>query len=301
MTGSNVQSLEQLSLETAFEWRQRWTWYDMWRKAVPCLSRRHKKCTTAECLPLKARDEETGRRSRPKMPSWLDLRHTDEFVGEVARPQSMEASIGQHRQFVLDLLRKSQPVQITEERCHVPGSTSSVDQPGNRVEHGPQPVRQAIRNAGECSIAVVKARQHQWHDKRHEDWPRIRRTNAAESAQHGEAAGHHLRDISLHADVAVQINPEVSDWSRRRDDIVPDTQTGRRKLMLTSNGCAPEHFRLDCVQLKTIRLHLFCNVINASRNLLLQLQGIRWRWVAAYLCVVSMEMRNEVMPFDEPQ
>ena len=139
MTGSNVRSLEQLSLETTFEWRQRWTWCDMWRKAVPCLSRRHRKCTTAECLPLKARDDETGRRSRPKMPSWLDLRDTDEFVGEVARPQAMEASIGQHRQFILDPLRIPQPVQITEERCHVLGSTSSVDQSGSRVEYGPQP------------------------------------------------------------------------------------------------------------------------------------------------------------------
>ena len=83
------------------------------------------------------------------------------------------------------------PVQITEERCHVLGSTGSVDQPSRRVEHGPQSVYQPIRDAGECGIAVVKASQHQWHDERHKDWPRNRRTNAAESPQHRETAGHH--------------------------------------------------------------------------------------------------------------
>ena len=71
--------------------------------------------------------------------------------------------------------------------------------------------------------------------------------------------------------------------------------------MLTSNGCTPEHFRLGCVELKTIRLHPFCNIIHASRNPLLQLQDIRRRRVAADLRVVSIQMRNEVMLFDEPQ
>jgi hypothetical protein len=71
--------------------------------------------------------------------------------------------------------------------------------------------------------------------------------------------------------------------------------------MLTSNGCTPEHFRLGCVELKTIRLHPFCNVIHASRNPLLQLQDIRRRRVAADLRVVSIQMRNEVMLFYEPQ
>ena len=297
MTGSNVRSLEQLSLETAFEWRQRWTWCDRWRKAVPCLSHRHRKCTTTECLPLKARDDETGRRSGPMMPSWLDLRHTDEFVGKVARPSP---SIGQHRQFVLDPLRKPQSVQITDERYHVLGSTSSVDQSGSRDEHGPQPVRQAI--CMPASVALPYSRRDSTCDTTSdtktglvtdEQMLRSRRSTAK------QPDGHQLRDMSTHADVAVQINPEVSDW-RRLGDIVPDTQTGLRKLMLTSNGYTPEHFRLGCVQLKTIRLHRFCNVIKASRNLLLQLQGIRWRWVAADLCVDSIQKRNEVMPFDEP-
>ena len=93
---------------------------------------------TAECLPLKARHDEIGRRSRPKIPSRLNLRHTRELVDEVARRQTMEASIDQHRQFVVDPLGTSKPVQITEEWCHVLGSTGSVDQPRSRVEHGPQ-------------------------------------------------------------------------------------------------------------------------------------------------------------------
>ena len=38
--------------------------------------------------------------SRPKVPSRHNLRHAREFVGEVARRQSMEASIDQHRQLV---------------------------------------------------------------------------------------------------------------------------------------------------------------------------------------------------------
>ena len=71
--------------------------------------------------------------------------------------------------------------------------------------------------------------------------------------------------------------------------------------MLSSNGCTPEHFLLGCVELKTIRLHQFCNVIHASRTLLMQLQYIRRRRVAADLRVVSIQMRNEVMLFDEPQ
>ena len=53
---------------------------------------------------------------------------------------------------------ESKPVQITQERCHVLGSTGGVDQPRRRVEHGPQSVYQPIRDAGECGIAVVKAR-----------------------------------------------------------------------------------------------------------------------------------------------
>ena len=145
---------------------------------------------------------------------------------------------------------------------------------------------------------IVKARQNQWHDERHKDWPRNRRTNAAEWPQHRETAGHHFWDRSLHADVTVQIYSEVSNRSRRNNDVDADTQTGLWNLMLTSNGCTPEHFRLGCVELKTIRLHPFCNVIHASRNPLLQLQDIRrWR-VAADLRVVSIQMRNEVMLFD---
>ena len=71
--------------------------------------------------------------------------------------------------------------------------------------------------------------------------------------------------------------------------------------MLTSNGCTPEHFRLGCVELQTIRPHPFRNVIHASRNPLLQLQDIRRRREAADLRVVRIQMRNEVMLFDEPQ
>ena len=87
--------------------------------------------------------------------------------------------------------------------------------------------------------------------------------------------------MSPHADVTVQIYSEVSDRSRRNNDVDADTQTGLWNLMLTSNGCTPEHFRLGCVELKTIRLHPFCNVIHASRNPLLQLQDFRRRRVAA--------------------
>ena len=57
---------------------------------------------------------------------------------------------------------------------------------------------------------------------------------------------------------------------------------------------------LNQLHLKTIRQHPFCNVINTSRNLLLQLQGIRWRWVAADLCVVSIQMMNEISPSMSP-
>ena len=46
-------------------------------------------------------------RDWPKIPSRLNLRHTHEFISEVARRQSMEASIDQHRQFVLDPLEIS--------------------------------------------------------------------------------------------------------------------------------------------------------------------------------------------------
>ena len=42
---------------------------------------------------------------------------TRELVGEVTRRQSVEASIDQHRQFVVDSLGLSKPVQITEEQC----------------------------------------------------------------------------------------------------------------------------------------------------------------------------------------
>ena len=87
--------------------------------------------------------------------------------------------------------------QSPKERCHVLGSTGSVDQPRRRVEHGPQSVHQSIRDAGECGIAVVKARQNQWHDERHNHWIRNWRTHAAESPQHRETAGHHLWDMSL--------------------------------------------------------------------------------------------------------
>ena len=160
--------------------------------------------TTAECLPLKARHDKVGRRSRPQIPSRHNLRHTHEFVGEVAQRQSIEASVDQHRQLVVDPIRISKPVQFTEERCHVLGSTGRVDQPRRRVEHGPQSVHQPIRDAGECGISVVKARQNQWHDEQHKDWPRIRRTNAAESPQHRETAGHHLWDLSPHTDVTVK-------------------------------------------------------------------------------------------------
>ena len=113
-----------------------------------------------EPLPQGMHDQ-TGRRGRPKIPLRLNLRHTREFVGEVARRQSMEASVDQHPQLVVDPIGISKPVQITEERCHVLGSTGSVDQPRRRVEHGPQSVHQPIRDAGECGIAVVKARQNQ--------------------------------------------------------------------------------------------------------------------------------------------
>ena len=183
----------------------------------------------------------------------------------------MEASVNQHRQLVVHPIGISKPVQFTKERCHVLGSTGSVDQPRRRVEHGPQ----SVRDAGECGIAVVRARQNQWHDERHKDWPRNRRTNATESPQHRETAGHHLWDMSPHADVTVRIYSEVSDRSRRNNYVDADTQIGLWNLTLTSNGCTPKHFRLGCVELKTIRLHPFCNFIHAYRNPLLQLQNIR--------------------------
>ena len=82
--------------------------------SIPCLSRCHRECTTAECLPLKARHDKIGRRSRPKIPSRHNLRHTREFVGEVARRQSMEAPLDQHRQLVVDPIGISKLVQ----RCH---------------------------------------------------------------------------------------------------------------------------------------------------------------------------------------
>ena len=237
-----------------------------------------------------------------KVPSRHNLRHAREFVGEVARRQSMEASVDQHRQLVVDPIGITKPVQITEVRCHVLDSMGSVKiSRRRRVEHGPQSVHQPIRDAGECGIAVVKARQHQWYDERHKDWPRNRRTNAAESSQHRETAGHHFWDMSPHADVTVQIYSEVSDRIGRNNDVDADTQTGLWNLMLTSNGCTPEHFRLGCVELKTIGLHPLRDVIHASRNPLLQLQDIRRRRVAADLHVVSVQMRNEVMLFDEPQ
>ena len=65
----------------------------------------HRECTTAECLPLKTRPDKIGRRSRPKIPSQLNLRHTREFVGEVTRRQSLKASVDQHRQLVVDPIR----------------------------------------------------------------------------------------------------------------------------------------------------------------------------------------------------
>ena len=101
--------------------------------------------------------------------------------------------------------------------------------------------------------------------------------------------------MSLHADVTVQIYSEVSDRSRQNNDVDANTQTGLWNPMLTSNGFSPEHFRLGCVELRTITLHPFCNVIHASRNPLLQLQDIRRRRVAADLHVVSIQMRNEVV------
>ena len=185
----------------------------MWHVTVgfPCLSRCHRECTTTECLSLKTRHDETGRRGWPKIPSRLNLRHTRELVGEVTRRQSVEASIDQHRQFVVDSLGISKPVQITEERCHVLGSTGSIDQPRRSVEHWPQSVYQPYCYAGECGIAVVEARQHHWHNERYKDRPRNRRANAAESPQHRETAGHHLGDMSPHADVTVQIYSEVLD------------------------------------------------------------------------------------------
>ena len=239
--------------------------------------------------------------SKLMAPSRHNLRHAREFVGEVARRQSMKASVDQHRQLVVDPIGITKPVQITEERCHVLGSTGSVDQPRRRVEHGPQSVHQPIHDAGECDIAVVKARQNQWHDERHKDWPRNRQTNAVESSQYRETAGHHFWDMSPHADVTVQIYSEVSDRIGRDNDVDSDTQTGLWNLMLSSNGCTPEHFRLGRVELDLIRLHPFCNVIHASRKPLLQLQDIRRRRVAADLRVVSVHTRNEVMLFDEPQ
>ena len=87
-----------------------------------------------------------GRRSRPEIPSQHNLRHRREFVGEVARRQSMEASVDQHRQLVVDPIGISKPEQFTDEWCHVLGSTGSVDQPRRRVEHGPQSVHQPIRD-----------------------------------------------------------------------------------------------------------------------------------------------------------
>ena len=160
--------------------------------------------------------------------------------------------------------RDIEAMQITEERCHVLGSTGSVDQPRRRVEHEPQFVHQPIRDAGECGIAVVKARQNQWHDERHNHWARNWRTNAAESPQHRETAGHHLWDMSPHADVTVQIYSEVSDKIGRKNDVGADTQTGLWNLMLTSNGWTPEHFRLGCVELKTIRLHCIYNATSST-------------------------------------
>ena len=136
-------------------------------------------CSMLVPLPLGMQDHRVSSaesEARRKIPSRLNLRHTREFVGEVARRQTMEASIDQHRQFVVDPLGRSKPVQITEERCHGLGSTGCVDHSRIRVEHGPQSVRQPIRDASECRIAVVEARQHQWHNERHN-----RRTNAAES------------------------------------------------------------------------------------------------------------------------
>ena len=53
-------------------------------------------------------------------------------MGEVARRQSMESSVDQHRQLVVDPIGISKPVQFTEERCHVLGSTGSVDQQRRR-------------------------------------------------------------------------------------------------------------------------------------------------------------------------
>ena len=84
-------------------------------------------------------------------------------------------------------------------------------------------------------------------------------------------------------------NPEITDRSRRRNDIAADAQTGLGDLMLASSGCAPEHFRLGHVQLKTIGLHPSCNVIHATRDPLLQPQDIRWRRVATDLRIVSMK------------
>ena len=91
---------------------------------------------------------------RPKIPSRHNLRHTRKFVGEVARRQSMEASVDQHRQLVVDQIGISKPVQFTEEWCHVLGSTGSVDQPRRRVEHGPQSAIVVITQ----SLASLKSR-----------------------------------------------------------------------------------------------------------------------------------------------
>ena len=70
----------------------------------------------------------------------------------------MKSSVDNDRQFDLDVLRRSKPVEIGESICNMLRATETGDRLSCRVDSRLETVEQAGRKAGQCRITIVQPR-----------------------------------------------------------------------------------------------------------------------------------------------
>ena len=78
----------------------------------------------------------------------------------------MKSSVHKDRQFELDALGRSKPVESGDSICNMLRATETGSRPSCRVDDGLKTVKQAGRKTSQCRTTVVQSRQDQGNDQR---------------------------------------------------------------------------------------------------------------------------------------
>jgi len=181
-------------------------------------------------------------------------------------------------------------MKVMEQRSDMLVLPCRKDQSSSGVHNWLQSVDLIAGQTLQRGVAVVQSWQHQRNDQWLQNCWWHQSSNASQLAQNGEAAWHSLGDFSLHGDIRVDVDSEVTNWWWRWHVISANSQGDLWKLVLPSIGRAPENLGFRGVQLKAVWLHPHSNIADARKHLLLELSDCCGTAEAVDLHVISVHV-----------